>query len=341
MRRQINIRLIIVILAPVFLLGSCFTEIDTEKMDPLETITAANNIYTSQTFYKIEENQIRQISWNSRQDWDLGFETGVNGWHVIINYSTAARIVCTGITDYEAVDVNTVIGLFPVGDSLNWKFSHPNGDLDSTAVGNWIDSASVYILYRGAMYTDPPEAYFKIKFESVNANEYLITYNDVNTDVDHSVSISKDGSYNYVYYSFTDNDVVEIEPPRDNWDLLFTPFMGYYYINTGEGLPYFLNGVYSNYLNGVEVIEIDDANVEYDSIDASYINQYEFLTTQDVLGYDWKDIPQPPDYVYYIDENKKYIIHAVDGSYYKFRFISYYNEMGDKGFPIFQYKQIL
>ena len=59
MEVRININLITALLVSVILLGSCFKEIDTDKMDPLETITAVNDIYTSQTFYKIEENEIK------------------------------------------------------------------------------------------------------------------------------------------------------------------------------------------------------------------------------------------------------------------------------------------
>jgi len=320
-------------------LESCFKEVDTVKLDPLETITAINNVQFTQTYYKIEENEIRMVKFNNPGAWDLGFETGTEGWHIVLNYSASARIINTGISDFSEVDINTANDLLPINDEF-WLFNHPNGDLDSTATGNWIDSATVYILFRGASF-EPEESWFKIKFESVDANEYLISYSDLNTDIVYSKSIPKNDATSFVYYSFEENEIVALDPGKNEWDLLFTPYLGYYLMNTGEGVPYYLAGVYMNYLNGIEVKEINDADIAYEDIDATYIEQYESSTMQDAIGYDWKLIPSPPDYRYYVDENIKYIIRAVDGNYYKFRFVSFYNEMDDKGYPIFQYKQIL
>ncbi len=320
-------------------LDSCFKEVDTTKLEPLETITATNSIEEYQTFYKIEENEIRMVDFNQPGDWDLGFETGEEGWHIIINYSSSARIISTGISDFEDVDINTANDLLPV-DDVFWKFDHPCGNLDSTATGNWIDSAIVYILYRGVSF-DNQEAYYKIKFESVDAEKYVITYGDLNTDEVYNKTVSKDDGASFVYFSITDGEPVLIDPGRNEWDLLFTPYYGYYKTLTGTETPYFLRGVYMNYFNGIEVIKINDANVKYEDIDYTYIEQYERSLMQDAIGYDWKLIPNPPDYRYNVNEDIKYIIHALDGNYYKFRFLSFYNEKDEKGYPVFEYKLLL
>ena len=55
------------ILGFIFIIGleSCFEEIDTVKLDPLETFTAVNSIETLQTYYKIDENEIRLVGFNN------------------------------------------------------------------------------------------------------------------------------------------------------------------------------------------------------------------------------------------------------------------------------------
>lgn len=320
-------------------LESCFKEVDTIKLEPLETITAINSIEEFQTYYKIEENEIRLVDFNQPGDWDLGFETGDQGWHVIINFSASARIISTGISDFNEVDINTANDLLPV-DDINWKFDHPNGNLDSTATGNWIDSAIVYILYRGVSFENQ-EAYYKIKFESVDAEKYVMTYSDLNTEEVFNKTVNKDNGTSFVYFSFKDGDISLIDPGKNEWDLLFTPYHGYYKTLIGTYTPYALKGVYMNYRNGVEVIKIDDSNVRYEDIDYTYIEQYERSTMQDAIGYDWKQIPNPPDYRYYVNEDIKYIIRALDGNYYKFRFLSFYNEKDEKGYPVFEYKMLI
>lgn len=328
---------LIIILIISFGLASCFKDIDTIELDPLETITATYSIEDYQSYYKIEENEIRLVKYNEPADWDLGFETGAEEWHIILNFSAAAKIINTEIPDINDVDINTANDLIK---SDNWKFDHPNGDMDQTAIGNWIDTAKVYILNRGTAFKNE-EAYYKIKFESVDAEKYKIKYADLNIDELFTQTIRKNDEFKFVSFSLGENKIKLIDPGKNKWDLLFTPYYGYYKTLIGSYEPYFLRGVYINYLNGVDVIKIKAPDVKYEDIDLSYIDKYENSSEQDAIGYDWKMIPNPPDYRYYIDESIKYIIHALDGNYYKFRFISFYNEDDLKGYPVFEYKLLI
>ena len=74
---------LIIILIISFGLASCFKDIDTIELDPLETITATYSIEDYQSYYKIEENEIRLVKYNEPTDWDLGFETDAERWHII------------------------------------------------------------------------------------------------------------------------------------------------------------------------------------------------------------------------------------------------------------------
>ena len=37
-----------------------------------------------------------------------------------------------------------------------------------------------------------------------------------------------------------------------------------------------------------------------------------------------------------MDADKKYVIKLLDGNYYKMRFLDFYSEEGDKGYPSFE-----
>ena len=325
------------VLITAFSLSSCFKEIDTEKLPPLETFTAQFNIKEMQSYYKIEENEVRLVKFNNPKAWDLGFETGTNGRRIIINYSAQAQIIDTEKEDINEVDENLAVELL---NADNWKFDHQNGDPDSTAIDNWIESGNVFLLYRGAIFQNEV-AYYKIFFESVNDNEYVFQYADIHENEIISKTIPKSNLTSFVTFSFTTGEIVELDPGKTEWDLLFTPYYGWYETLTpGYFLPYYMSGVYINYLNGVEVIKIDDYDTAFDSIDYSYVSQYEFSTKQDIIGQDWKLLPDPDNPFYYMDENKKYIVRAVNGNYYKLRFLNYYSNLGEQGYTTFEIKKL-
>lgn len=321
-----------------FGLSSCWQDIDTVKRSPLNTIAATNDITKTQTYYMIEKNEIRQVACNSPKDWDLGFETSEDGWHIFINYSASAKIINTNTSDINSVDANTANDLL---NSECWKFDHQNGDLDSTAAGNWIDTNTVYILNRGD-FVKNEEKYYKIFFESVNSNEYKIKYADIN-DSDNIISktITKNNSVSFMQFSLTLGELKITDPGKKEWDLLFTPYLGWYETLTpGYFLPRTMAGVFINHLNGVEVIEINDADLNYDDIKITHIDIYNFCNEQDIIGQNWKLLPNQNNPYYFMNESKKYIIHALNDNYYKLRFVNYYNEDGEKGYPVFEYEEL-
>jgi len=87
---------------------------------------------------------------------------------------------------------------------------------------------------------------------------------------------------------------------------------------------------------------LDSIN-SFESITFNHLPEYSFSRRRDFIGYDWKDVEVDENSntaVYTVNSDKIYIIRDTEGFYYKFRFISYYNDLGEKGFPVFEHKRL-
>ena len=91
----------------------------------------------------------------------------------------------------------------------------------------------------------------------------------------------------------------------------------------------------TNYINNVEVA-IDTNNI-FSSIEYNMLMTYNFSSLQDKIGYDWKSFDLD-NQIYTIDSKKNYIIKDQKGFYYKMHFIDFYNNNGEKGFPLFEFQ---
>ena len=64
------------------------------------------------------------------------------------------------------------------------------------------------------------------------------------------------------------------------------------------------------------------------------------LTNQsDVIGYDWKYYDFD-DGVYTIEPDHNYVIRDRDGFIYKLRYIDFYSDLGEKGYPTFEFVRL-
>lgn len=328
-------------LAPLSL-NSCFQE--DERVPPHVpgdelSFEFKENMYTVQSYFDLSDNQVVSSSPNS--SWMLGFACGSNQWHIIVNSSDYLGVLNTGTRDFEkAASVET-------GGTERWQFDRSNGDPDSTATAGWVQftesdtvySEEVYLLgrYDGIRYSP----LWMLKFVHVDDSSYryLCTkYGLLDTAM---VSVEKNPDYNFAYYSFSDSAVqVMHEPPKDQWDLLFTQYGSILYTDEGVPTPYFVRGVL---LNPGGVAATLDTIREFSDITFDSLKDYTFSTVQDVIGYRWKDVAVDVGSntaVYTVISENNYLIRDTESYYYKLRFVSFYNEFGEKGFPVIEFLRL-
>lgn len=306
-------------------LSSCFQEDQMvpphEQGDLEEGEIILGETYATQAFYNLATNST--ISENIVSAWDLAFECNDSAWHVVLN---AAQVM------YAGNSKDTVFGNVTSSKDLEMLFDNSNGDLDSTAIGEWYyydnDTANshhyVYVIDRGVDENFDENGTNKITLDIAN-NTYILKYADLNGDNEKTIHIEKNDAYNYVYFSFNDDAVVDIAPPKEAWSLKFSKYQTM--LKDGDDdYPYLVTGVLLNTKNVTVALDSTD----FLAINIQDTSNYEFTTKMDFIGYDWK---------YYSFDNGNYtlvdkhnfIIKNYDGFFYKMRFIDFYDEAGIKG----------
>ena len=323
-------------LSLTLLLTSCFPEIDTipQERTIQNIFTSQYSIYSNATFYKIYENTTVEVSNEIIGNWDLAFQSADEGDNVLINYTTSARTIKTGISDFSEVDKGTVEDLF---NSDQWKFNDPaySNVRDSIALKDW-ENKEVYLVYRG-FASRPEEAYYKIQFISKTEDTYTFKYAHVESSKEIEKTINRTQGLANVYYSFAADDVVNHEPNIKEWDFYLAPYSGWFEtLTAGVFAAYDLTGVMINNEGGTRMALVFDNDIKYEDIDRSMAQGLNYTDWKGSIGSNWKLIPSTENPVYNMDTSKKYVFKLIDGNYYKLRFLDFYNLEGEKGFTSFE-----
>jgi hypothetical protein len=338
MSRRRNI--IYILLAMTALLGSCFEE---DKPVPAhvpgdeQSFEFEKSIYNIQSFFDLGTNSI--VSENGNSDWVLRFAARTGDWHVGINSADYWGVYHTGTTNPDSIPDNPELS--------KWIFDHSSGDPDSSAFAGWVEftefdtsyTEEIYLLgkYDGITYKATwslqlymvSDSLYKFRMRAVTANEWM------------EFEIPKSSIHNYQYFTTTaQGKMVEIEPDQDLWDLQFTQYGSIIFTDEGDPTPYYVRGVL---LNRHIVSAAVDSVTPFANISFEDIAGYNFSRQQDFIGYEWKAVEVDVNSntaVYTVRPGITYIILDTEGFFYKFRFISYYNDLGEKGFPIVEHLRL-
>ena len=95
--------------------------------------------------------------------------------------------------------------------------------------------------------------------------------------------------------------------------------------------------------NRFHVGVVEDTLKNFEDITRDDVLGLEFDTSLDVIGYDWKVAvgdPTSGGITYVTRTDLNYIIRDYHGFFYKLRFVSFYNDAGQKGYPTFEYQRL-
>ncbi len=282
--------------------------------------------YKNQVYYSIDSNQV--ISQNLKTDWDLGFESSDLGWRIILNSSTYSQ--ATEIIDLDFYDVIDI-------DQHDWRWDNPKGVDYGTAIGDYRENLSFYIIDRGYNLNGNKRGYRKMRVDSVTDSYYIVTYANLDNSDETTLQIDKSNGTYFNYFSFESQSLLNIAPTDIDWDLLFTQYTHIYPDN--ETTPsYLVTGVLINYVKGIEVAK-DTLNSFNDITYEMATVSYEYLKEQDFIGFSWKSYDFD-NQLYIVDPQIIYIIKTPIGRYYKLHFMDFYNSIGEKGYPKFEIQEL-
>lgn len=314
------------LIALIPILGACFKkEIPVDK--PVSGATTTSQVelggnYASQIYYDLETNSI--LRQNNREVWDLAFEAGDNGFHILLNESRIMAAALSTETDITALTSDA---------GLTYTWDYHTGNLDSTAIGDWQSLGKVYAIDLGTALAGGSLGKKKLKVISVNATEYQIQFADLASTTIQTAIIPKSTTAGFTYFSMTGNGALkDIEPNKETWDLVFTAYCHVFDSHT----PYSVVGVLSNRF-GVKVQEIA---IPFADLKYSDIVESAFEDRINVIGYDWKTYDFDNG-TYVVSSNRTFVVKTVLGRYYKLRFVDYYDENGLKGAPKFELQELI
>ncbi|MNX98922.1 hypothetical protein D3C86_1313480 [compost metagenome] len=173
----------------------------------------------------------------------------------------------------------------------------------------------------------------KLKIISVNATEYQIEFADLQSTSIRTATIPKSTTAGFTYFTMSGNGaVVDLEPDKEVWDLLFTNYCQVFDGHT----PYSVVGILSNRY-GVKVQEV---SIPFANLKHADILESNFQDRINVIGYDWKAYNFDTG-VYAISSNRTFVVKTINGRYFKMRFIDFYDDNGVKGAPKFELQELI
>lgn len=330
-------RVLVLGIVSLFLLSACEKAESPITLPPangaqMATVSMGEN-YETQVYYDFTTAKVVKSS--PYNIWDLAFESDAEGYHVFINDAKNLFAYNTHLTDLNSVNENQIKYRYLSTDSM--ALDKPCGLPDSTAIGAWCDANrksknEFYIIRLSSQQLK------KMRILSVTDTNYVVEYGDLDGSTMNTLSITKNSECNYTYFSFDGGGtLVNPEPPKDSWDVVFTYYRHYY---NELSLPYLVSGVL---LNPYKTTGLSDSVTGFEKVNYDFVKDKPFTNHRDVIGYGWK-IPHVDmatgTAVYTIDPLKTYVVKNQQDEYWKIHFLNFYNANNEKGYPSFEFMRI-
>ena len=286
--------------------------------------------YKYQVFYDLETNT--EVAKNLTTAWDIAFECNNNRHHVKVNSSKGMLVSATGQTGFAEVKSKS---------GVKWIWDNPNGLMDSTAIGEWgvnngnnVDSKNeIFLLDLGYDNQGKQLGYKKMQILGLEGDEYSVKIADLSGNNEFVLFFNKDNDYNFVFLSISNRELVSIEPPKADWDLVFTKYTHTFFMP--EPLAYGVSGILIS-SNSTTVHE--DTIHGFENIDYQIAQELNYSTDVNTIGYDWKSYSHDSGGYTILDNS--YVIKNRSGDYYKFHLIDFYNSSGQKGDMKFKFQRL-
>lgn len=276
--------------------------------------------YQNQVWYDFETGTQTEVA---KGDYELSFgvESGFSS-SIRFNHSAGALLWTYPngtVADWSTVDTNGLStweknydsptnwyqGAFDKADPTN-QFDLGWGQYDMTT--HQVMGDSIYIVKL------PNGAYKKLIIESLISGVYTIKYANLDGSSELTNTLAKSAFSNkfFGYFSLTNNEVLDLEPAKDQWDVWFGQYMDL------APTLYNVTGALTNpnHLTN-EQIGISDPSTYTD------FSQGTYEAERNVIGYDWKTFTGmafavTSDVVYFIEKENgdiwKWVPTRFDGS---------------------------
>ena len=285
---------------------------------PLDSILMGAS-YANEVYYSMSNSTVLVTP---RDQWDIAFRANIMSSSIIINDGTGVVLYTYPKSDtsgWANVDTSGLYGWTPMyNDPDDWE----NGAFSRNATGHpdygWgIYNTSTHNLKGDSLFIIKlrNESFRKIwiqrKYSS--ANTYVFKYAFLDGSDEHQVTLDcmPYSTKDFVGYNLAMNVVVDFQPPKADWDLLFTKYMSV----QPNGTPYPVTGVLQHSEVGVgKHSQVSPGFTDWGT------DGFEF--SRQVIGWDWK-VFDMQSFTYICLDSLVYFVQDQGGDVYEMIFTKF------------------
>ncbi|MEN4761292.1 HmuY family protein [Chryseobacterium sp. C39-AII1] len=304
---------------------------------------------------------------NVRTDWELGFYNG-DEFRVIINGAIGMAVAkipnATNINAVKASDVSELTKVVQIGTftSSNLQYiDNPDGNFLTQTTGiaeikaNDADNA-IYLVNMGrtiptgtvangsVSLTGDARGWKKIQILRTNTG-YKLRYANLDDTQYQEYVVTKNTDYNFNFFSLQKGIPVEIQPKKNNWDIVFTAFTNEVFLGPGQsaGSYFYADFITTNMESGVGAYQVNvpsggTLDQAYGAFKLSDIDQSQFIFNDHrALGDKWRTTTGANGAQTYSD--RFFILKDAEGFFYKIRFNAMTKD-GVRGYPNFEFEPL-
>jgi hypothetical protein len=305
-----------------------FTLITSCKKDEENPTVAVNDSitmgagYANDIYYSFATGIVKT---QSRTDWDIAFFTEARSSAIMVNCGAGEKLFTyplgdtsvwntnfdlSGISEWKTMynsDTSWIFSAFEAHTNLSDPFDYGWGTYNSLSHDVVADSLYVLKLANGSY-----KKIWIVKKVSVNNVYYVkVADTDGQNEVEVTIDCKNFSTKNFAYYNVVSNTVLDREPVKTSWDIVFTKYVSLEQLSMGNPSPVVTGVLLNRKTSGIKVSE---ESVGVDSYTSS-----EFSDNFSIVGYDWKAF-NGETFTYSIVPDRKYFIKTANKEVYKLVF---------------------
>lgn len=283
------------------------------------------NDYATQIYYSFNNGIVK----TNRYDlWDIAFDINNNNPELWMNGGKNLLIWPTGQSDFS-------FSLPSNANQKTWIYDQSSMKPGESGLGTLSPTNHLQEL----LFVRIGLQYYKLKILEVTNTHYVIQAGSKEDQVGTIYNIEKNDRYNFAYFSFQ-NGIVQPEPDKEEWDMLFTRYRTIFEgLNTdGSDLPYLVNGILINTYNTLGASD-STREFEFNQFHLADAESFTLSNERNAIGYNWKSVNINTG-EYTILPKRMLLLQDQHQQLWKFHFVSFYDENGQRGKPKFEYERL-
>jgi len=308
---------LIYLLLVLFILSSCDNTTEPDPPVSLADSITMGSGYADEVYYSLENGILLS---SPRSAWDIAFSTNPMSSTILCNEGYGVELYTYPSGDKSAWDAIDTTGISEWPAMYNSDTSWYYGAFDRNDTGHpdygWgVYNTQTHDVVGDSLFiirtSDGSIKKLFIEKRAAMTNSFSIKYGNLDEAGEtREIPCSQYTSKNFIYFSLTSGEILDIEPESDSWDLLFTKYYD-------ESIPYNVTGVLTN--NELETAEVRDTDPGLADPSTAV-----FSSHISIIGSDWKTFDMgtfsyviEPDLCYFVkkgDDIFKITFTGTDGS---------------------------